>query len=79
MGGNFDCTSNQLTSLKGAPTSVGGDFYCFNNQLTSLKGAPTSVGGNFDYDNNPTKFIKQDVRSVCNIKGKTIISFWPIV
>jgi hypothetical protein len=46
--GNFDCSSNQLTSLEGAPTSVGGDFYCYNNNLVSLEGAPTSVGGGFD-------------------------------
>jgi hypothetical protein len=51
--GNFDCSSNQLTSLEGAPTSVGGDFYCTNNKLTSLEGAPTSVGGDFYcYNNN---------------------------
>ena len=48
VSGNFDCGSNKLTSLQGAPTSVGGHFYCNSNQLTSLQGAPTSVGGSFD-------------------------------
>jgi hypothetical protein len=45
--GDFLCYHNQLTSLKGAPSSVGGDFLCSSNQLTSLKGAPSSVGGDF--------------------------------
>ena len=38
--GDFDCSSNQLTSLGGSPKEVGGDFSCSNNQLTSLGGAP---------------------------------------
>jgi hypothetical protein len=41
--GDFDCSNNQLTSLKGAPQKVGGYFTCSNNQLTSLEGAPQSV------------------------------------
>ena len=40
VGGNFYCSSNQLTSLEGAPEKVGGNFYCCWNQLTSLGGAP---------------------------------------
>ena len=47
VGGYFDCSNNQLTSLKGAPDKVGGNFYCGNNQLTSLKGCPQEVGGGF--------------------------------
>jgi hypothetical protein len=50
--GNFDCSRNKLTSLKGAPQSVGGSFYCHLNQLTSLEGAPQSVGGSFYCDDN---------------------------
>lgn len=48
VGGEFDCSYNQLVSLEGAPQSVGGDFYCAKNQLVSLEGAPQSVGGNFN-------------------------------
>ena len=47
VGGCFDCASNQLTSLAGAPQSVGWSFDCTSNQLTSLAGAPQSVGGDF--------------------------------
>ena len=45
--GEFYCTNNSLTSLKGAPKEVGRDFYCDNNSLTSLEGAPEKVGGSF--------------------------------
>lgn len=45
--GNFNCSGNQLTSLKGAPKSVGGWFNCCDNNLTSLEGATQSVGGDF--------------------------------
>ena len=51
-GGDFSCSSNQLTSLVGAPSSVGGDFFCSNNKLTSLVGAPSSVGDSFYCHNN---------------------------
>tara|TARA_B100001059_G_C17418586_1_gene372015 strand:+ start:128 stop:589 length:462 start_codon:yes stop_codon:yes gene_type:complete len=50
--GNFDCHSNNLTSLEGAPKKVGGEFWCDYNNLTSLEGAPKQVGGYFDCCNN---------------------------
>ena len=46
--GDFNCSYNNLTSLKGAPQNVGGSFRCYNNQLTSLEGAPQKVGGGFN-------------------------------
>ena len=45
--GYFYCSSNNLTSLDGAPSSVGLSFDCDDNNLTSLAGAPSSVGGHF--------------------------------
>ena len=54
----FDCSSNKLTSLVGAPSSVDGDFNCNNNKLTSLAGAPSSVGGGFScYRNKLTSLV----------------------
>jgi hypothetical protein len=41
--GIFDCSGNQLTSLKNSPRAVLGCFYCDRNQLTSLEGAPEEV------------------------------------
>jgi len=45
--GTFDCSKNNLTSLKWAPKEVGEDFGCDGNELTSLEGAPIEVGRNF--------------------------------
>ena len=52
VGGFFDCSDNQLTSLEGAPEKVGESFYCGNNKLKTLKGAPEEVGGDFSYGLN---------------------------
>ena len=59
VGGYFDCASNQLTTLKGAPEIVGGDFICSDNKLTSLEGAPEVIGGEFDSD----QFSDEDYRT----------------
>ena len=54
VNGYFDCSNNQLTSLKGCPEEVrGGGFYCRDNQLTSLIGCPEEVGGEFICTDNP--------------------------
>ena len=45
--GFFLCSSNQLTSLEGAPKAVGKSFNCTANKLTSLRGAPLNVPGDF--------------------------------
>ena len=50
--GNFNCSRNSLTTLKGCPKSIGGNFNCSFNKLTSLEGSPKSVGGIFTCDGN---------------------------
>ena len=45
--GNFDCSSNKLTSLKGCPKEVSGFFNCSYNRLISLEGGPVRVGNSF--------------------------------
>ena len=54
MGGHFQCSANNLTSLVGAPLSVGGGFDCQDNPLISLEGAPLKLKGTFacDYSHN---------------------------
>ena len=44
---DFDCDTNKLTTLEGAPKKVGRNFCCALNQLTTLKGSPEKVGGYF--------------------------------
>jgi hypothetical protein len=66
--GNFDCSTNhisiikgfsdQITSLKGAPASVSGDFDCYSNNITSLEGAPSSVDGDFNCGRNNLSSLK---------------------
>ena len=69
VGDNFACRNNYLTSLVGCPTTVGESFYCDSNQLTSLEGCPRIVDYSFYCYNNKKKFSKEDVRSLCKVKG----------
>ena len=50
--GDFSCSDNNLTSLKGVPVKIGGNFYCGNNNLKTLEGAPSEVGDNFVCNDN---------------------------
>jgi hypothetical protein len=51
--GNFNCSFEGLTDLKGIRFGkVSRDFSCGNNQLTSLKGAPETVGVDFYCNDN---------------------------
>jgi hypothetical protein len=52
IAGDFNCYTNYLTTLEGAPQKVGGTFSCFNNELTTLEGAPQNVDGDFICSNN---------------------------
>ena len=54
----FDCSHNNLISLKNSPKSVGGSFICNSNELTSLEGAPKYVSGNFICNNNHLTSLK---------------------
>jgi len=50
--GNFDCSSNNLTSLKGAPKIVNGNFDCHWNKLKYLKSALEIVNGEYNCSHN---------------------------
>ena len=52
VSGSFDCSINNIVSLKGAPRQVKGSFICKDNELVSLKGAPLKVGKDFDCMSN---------------------------
>jgi hypothetical protein len=73
VSGFFLCSRNKLTTLEGGPVKVGVDFYCSYNNLTSLTGAPKSVGRDFYCGNNPVKFTREQVRAVCDVKGKIFV------
>ena len=72
--GVFLCSNNKLTSLKGSSVSVGIiNFDCSFNNLTSLAGAPKTVGGAFSCGFNDIKFTEEQVRAVCDVKGKIFV------
>jgi hypothetical protein len=59
VSGDFICSFNILTSLKGCPIEVGGDFICYWNLLMSLEGCPEKVGGDFScYKNKLTSLLE---------------------
>ena len=64
LDGDFSCSGNQLTSLKGGPQKVGRDFYCYRNKLTSLEGCPQKVDGDFYCSNNQLTSLEGGPREV---------------
>lgn len=67
--GNFNCSCNNLQSLKGAPEYVGGDFDCSFNKIENINDLTTTyIGGDFYcYGNGVTD---EDVRI---LKEKKIV------
>ncbi len=63
VSGDFSCSNNQLSSLKGSPYSVR-SFLCSYNQLTSLKYAPQECNFNFYCDNNNLSSLDGAPKSV---------------
>ena len=51
--GNFDCSNNNLLTLKGCPKVVTGRFECQANNLTSLEYCPESIDGGIRCGFNP--------------------------
>ncbi len=69
VGGYFDCSFNNLTTLKNCPDYISGSFYVHRNHLTSLEFAPTQIGLSFWIrENNLTDYFK-------TIKGKDFL-YW---
>jgi hypothetical protein len=52
INGNFDCTLNELTTLKGGPTEIYGSFDCSHNNLPNLIGGPTEIDINYNCSYN---------------------------
>lgn len=71
--GYFNCSFNKLITLKGSPISVGSNFICSYNQIISLEAAPKFVGGYFVCNDNNKKFTEEEVREVCDVKGKIYV------
>lgn len=62
--GNFDCSDNELTTLKGSPKFVDGDFYCYLNQLSELRYGPKIVCGNYICSGNKLTSLHNSPREI---------------
>lgn len=52
VNGFFNCSNNNITSLKWSSNKIDGDFNCNGNKLKNLKYSPEIVNGSFDCGNN---------------------------
>lgn len=52
VNGVFNCSFNNLISLKNCPNVVNSSFYCMNNQLISLEYCPKIIKGLFWCDDS---------------------------
>ena len=67
-----------LISLKNCPHSAFG-FSCSRcSQLDSLEGCPKEVGGDFWCDDCKRKFTKEEVKSLCKVKGVITYTLRPL-
>lgn len=62
---SFDCSYNNLTSLKYGPKSVYLNYDCSYNNLIELTGSPSYVTGDFCCQNNNIKTLKGSPNDVC--------------
>lgn len=69
VNGDFDCSNNNLISLKGSPYKVKGAFDCANNNLVSLLNGPSFVGKNYIANNNQL----EDLEYISPYIGQSII------
>ena len=65
--GDFNCVSNEITSLEGAPNIIDGDFYCNNCFLKTLAGGPSEVTGEFNCSYNDLTSLKGAPKKVGEI------------
>lgn len=52
VSGDFICSNNELTSLRGCPEEIYRGFCCANNKLVNLVGGPFTVGDFYDCRHN---------------------------
>ena len=74
--GGFDIDHcKNLISLKNCPDKVGLYFSCSDcAQLVSLEGCPKEVGGHFYCNECKRRFTKEEVMSLCKVKGTSHIN-----
>ena len=75
VNGHFSLSHNKnLISLKNCPDEVYSSFDVDDcSQLRSLKGCPKKVGGDFWCGGCKQKFTKEEVMSLCKVKGNIYV------
>ena len=75
VSGDFNISYNRnIKSFKNCPHFVGGFFNCNDCiNLDSLEGCPKEVKDNFYCDDCKRKFTKEEVKSLCKVKGTIVI------
>jgi len=68
--GSFIISGQGFKDLFGCPRIVEKDFIVSANKIVSLNGSPEIVIGSYVINNNPGNFTIDDVRKVCDVKGK---------
>lgn len=66
VNGLFNCSDNQLTSLKGCPEIVE-NFSCTNNQLKNLQYSPKKIDGWYDCSDNQLVTLKGCTEIIFNV------------
>ena len=77
VGGNFWCHNcKSLKTLEGSPMEVKGNFDCSNcKSLKIHNGSPVEVDNRYLCLNCGTKFVEDDVKIVCNVKGPIMTNY----
>lgn len=55
---SYDCSGNELRSLKWIASTISLNLDCSGNKLESLKHSPEKIGGHIDCSNNKLKSLK---------------------
>ena len=58
VNGDFNCSYNNLTDLKGFPRYIGGDIFLYDNKLTSLDGITDRIEKKLDIGKNSLTSLK---------------------
>ena len=75
--GDFYCSYNKLTTLRGFPKEVRGNFFCNYNQLTTLKEGPKEVRGKFYCIGNLLTSLEgapEKVGEIFNCRNNNLVS-----
>lgn len=75
VGGNFDCSFNDLNSLHNCPKVIYGNFDCSHNSLEKLSGFPDIILGNIYLSHNSIEQTDDTFNILIRFRLDQIVSF----